>query len=164
MVQSYYQYIVRREDSFPISRDEIVRLLTEDGIGSRPSYPMPLYQQKALRDLRIRGRCPVAEDVVPRLFELPVHPGVGPAEIERILSAVERIARPAYAKRHREKSAGPHGHAYGGRPRGLCKTASRTPAGRGLPPRRPRPLPSEGRPRLPPRPRLGVPEPRDPLR
>jgi len=95
MVHSYYQYIVRREDSFPISRDEIVRLLTEDGIGSRPSYPMPLYQQKALRDLRIRGRCPVAEDVVPRLFELPVHPGVGPAEIERILAAVERIARPA---------------------------------------------------------------------
>ncbi len=95
MVHSYYQYIVRREDSFPISRDEIVRLLTEDGIGSRPSYPMPLYQQKALRDLRIRGRCPVAEDVIPRLFELPVHPGVGPAEIERILAAVERIARPA---------------------------------------------------------------------
>jgi len=95
MVHSYYQYIVRREDSFPISRDEIVRLLTEDGVGSRPSYPMPLYQQKALRDLRIRGRCPVAEDVVPRLFELPVHPGVGPTEVERILAAVERIARPA---------------------------------------------------------------------
>ena len=95
MVHSYYQYIVRREDAFPISRDEIVRLLTEDGVGSRPSYPMPLYQQKALRDLRIRGRCPVAEDVIPRLFELPVHPGVGPAEVERILAAVERIARPA---------------------------------------------------------------------
>ena len=95
MVHSYYQYIVRREDSFPISRDEIVRLLAEDGIGSRPSYPVPLYQQKALRDLRIRGRCPVAEHVIPRLFELPVHPGVGPAEIERIIAAVERIARPA---------------------------------------------------------------------
>src|SRR3989475_977894 len=95
MVHSYYQYIVRREDGFPIARDEIVRLLGEDGVGSRPSYPMPLYQQKALRDLRIRGRCPVAEDVVPRLFELPVHPGVGPADIERILAAVERIARPA---------------------------------------------------------------------
>src|SRR5437867_10204330 len=95
MVHSYYQYIVRREDAFPLPRDEIVRLLTEDGVGSRPSYPMPLYQQKALRDLRIRGRCPVAEDVIPRLFELPVHPGVGPAEVERILAAVERIARPA---------------------------------------------------------------------
>src|SRR5439155_8546633 len=95
MVHSYYQYIVRREDSFPISRDEIVRLLTEDGIGSRPSYPMPLYQQKALRDLRIRRRCPVAEDVVPRLFERPVHRGVGPAETERSLTAVGRIARHA---------------------------------------------------------------------
>src|SRR5207302_1470463 len=95
MVHSYYQYIVRREDSFPLSRDEIVRRLNEDGIGCRPSYPMPLYRQKALRDLGIRGRCPVAEDIIPRLFELPVHPGVGPAEIERILAAVERIARPA---------------------------------------------------------------------
>jgi len=95
MVHSYYQYIVRREGTFHLSRDEIVRILTEDEIGCRPSYPMPLYQQKALRDLRIRGRCPVAEGVIPRLFELPVHPGVGPAEIDRILEAVERLARPA---------------------------------------------------------------------
>jgi len=95
MVHSYYQYIVRREDTFHLSRDEIVRILTEDDIGCRPSYPMPLYRQKALRDLRIRGRCPVAEDVIPRLFELPVHPGVGPADIDRILEAVERLARPA---------------------------------------------------------------------
>jgi len=93
MVHSFYQYVVRREDSFPLSRDEIVRRLNDEEIGCRPSYPMPLYKQKALRDLRIRGRCPVAEDVVPRLFELPVHPGVGPADIDRILGAVERLAR-----------------------------------------------------------------------
>lgn len=95
MVHSYYQYIVRREDTFPLARDEIVRILTEDGIGCRPSYPKPLYHQQPIRDLRIRGRCPVAEDVIPRLFELPVHPGVGPPEVERILEAVERLARPA---------------------------------------------------------------------
>ena len=94
MVHSYYQYIVRRADGFPVTRDEIVRRLTDAGIGCRPSYPMPLYRQKALRDLRIRGRCPVAEDVIPRLFELPVHPGVGPAEIDRIVEAVEELARP----------------------------------------------------------------------
>lgn len=93
MAHSYYQYIVRREDSFPLSRDEIVRRLTEEGIGCRPSYPKPLYEQKALRDLGIRGRCPVAEDVIPRLFELPVHPGVGPTEVERILAAIEKLAR-----------------------------------------------------------------------
>jgi dTDP-4-amino-4,6-dideoxygalactose transaminase len=95
MVHSFYQYIVRRDDSFRRSRDDIVRLLTEQGIGCRPSYPKPLYHQKALQDLRISGRCPVAEDVIPRLFELPVHPGVGPGDIKRIVGAVERIARDA---------------------------------------------------------------------
>ena len=93
MVHAYYQYVVRREDAFPRSRDEIVQDLTEDGIGCRPSYPMPLYKQKALRDLKLRGRCPVAEAVIPGLFELPVHPGVGPADIERIVAAVEDVAR-----------------------------------------------------------------------
>jgi len=95
MVHAYYQFIVRLEDSFPQSRDDIIQALTEDGIGCRPSYPMPLYKQKALRDLRIRGRCPVAEDLVPRLFELPVHPSVTPADLDRIVEAIERIATPA---------------------------------------------------------------------
>jgi len=93
MVHAYYQYIVRREDSFPRSREEIVETLNEAGIGCRPSYPMPLYQQKALKDLKIRGRTPVAEDVIPRLFELPVHPGVSTVDIERITEAVEGLAR-----------------------------------------------------------------------
>jgi dTDP-4-amino-4,6-dideoxygalactose transaminase len=91
MVHSYYQYVVRREDPFPLSREDIVRILTEEGIGCRPSYPKPLYKQKALQDLRIRGRCPVAEDVVPRLFELPVHPGVTGEDVERIVQAVESL-------------------------------------------------------------------------
>ncbi|HEX9341571.1 MAG TPA: DegT/DnrJ/EryC1/StrS aminotransferase family protein [Thermoplasmata archaeon] len=95
MVHAYYQYVVRREDSFPISRDDIVLTLTEAGIGCRPSYPMPLYEQKALQDLKIRGRTPVAEDVIPRLFELPVHPGVGPGDLDRIMEAVEGLAREA---------------------------------------------------------------------
>jgi perosamine synthetase len=94
MVHSYYQYVVRREDSFPRPRDEIVRLLTAEGIGCRPSYPKPLYRQKALEGLRISSRCPVAEEVIPRLFELPVHPGVGPNDIDRIVEAVERVERP----------------------------------------------------------------------
>jgi len=94
MVHSYYQYIVRAEPSFPLTRDEIVQTLTEDGIGCRPSYPMPLYKQKALRDLKIRGRCPVAEQVVGRLFELPVHPGLSSADVERIVEAVDRLGKP----------------------------------------------------------------------
>src|SRR5207249_900567 len=50
MVHSYYQYILRREEPFPRSREEIIQDLTEDGIGCRPSYPMPPHKQKALHD------------------------------------------------------------------------------------------------------------------
>jgi perosamine synthetase len=93
MVHAYDRYVVRREDAFPRSRDEIVEDLVEEGIECRPSYPMPLYKQKALRDLKLRGRCPVSEAVIPGLFELPVHPGVGPADVGRIVQAVEDLAR-----------------------------------------------------------------------
>lgn len=95
MVHAYYQYIVRAEPSFRLPRDEIIQTLTDDGVGSRASYPMPLYKQAALKGLRLRGRCPVAEDVVGRLFELPVHPGVSGADLETIVEAVNRLSTPS---------------------------------------------------------------------
>jgi len=95
MVHAYYQYIVRAEPAFRLSRDEIVTELAEEGVGCRPSYPGPLYAQKALRDRKVRGKCPVAELVVGRLFELPVHPGVSAKDVGTILEAVEGLANPA---------------------------------------------------------------------
>ncbi len=95
MVHAYYQYIVRAEPPFRLSRDEVIQALTDDGVGSRASYPLPLYKQAALKDLRLRGRCPVAEEVVGRLFELPVHPAVTSADLETIVEAVNRVATPA---------------------------------------------------------------------
>src|SRR5206468_3498542 len=56
MLHSYYQYIVRVEDGFPHGRDEIVRRLSSEGIGCRPSYPMVLYRQKGFHK-RPRARC-----------------------------------------------------------------------------------------------------------
>jgi dTDP-4-amino-4,6-dideoxygalactose transaminase len=91
MVHAYYQYIVRAEPDFPLRRDEIVAKLNEAGVGCRPSYPMVLYRQKALRDRRITGKCPVAEQVVGRLFELPVHPSVTPKDVATIVDAVHGL-------------------------------------------------------------------------
>ena len=92
-VHSFYQYIMRAEPPYPMTRDEVVKALHEDGVGARPSYPVALYKQKALRDLKVRGRCPVAEQVVGRLFELPVHPALTPAEVEAIVTAVDNLGK-----------------------------------------------------------------------
>jgi dTDP-4-amino-4,6-dideoxygalactose transaminase len=83
---AFYQYIVRVE-KFPKSRDELVKFLTDHGVGSRPSYPMAVYQQKALAGQKHR-RCAVAERVIPKLLELPVHPLVSDADREIIVKSV----------------------------------------------------------------------------
>jgi len=87
-VHSFYQYVVRVGKRARRSRDEYVKHFTDRGIGCRPSYPMPLYRQKALVDLGIKGRCGVAERVIPDLFELPVHPLVSAADLQVITAAI----------------------------------------------------------------------------
>ncbi len=89
-VHAFYQYIVRVE-RFPMGRDDLVKFLNDRGVGSRPSYPMPMYAQRALAGTKHR-RCPVAERVIPKLLELPVHPLVSDADREAVVNAV-RAAR-----------------------------------------------------------------------
>ncbi len=91
MLHAYYQYVVRVEDGFLLSRDDIVKRMSEAGIGCRPSYPVALYEQKAFGSRRPRSRCRVAEDVVPRLFELPVHPLVSAEDVDTILGALDSL-------------------------------------------------------------------------
>ena len=90
MLHAYYQYIVRVEDGFPLTRDDIVKRLTSEEIGARPSYPGVLYRQKAYSK-RPKHRSKVAEDVIPRLFEIPVHPLVRPEDIDRILEVLASL-------------------------------------------------------------------------
>jgi dTDP-4-amino-4,6-dideoxygalactose transaminase len=90
-VHAFYQYIVRATPKFPKPRDDLVRFLNEKGVGSRPSYPMPLYEQKALAGMKHR-RCRVAERVIPQMLELPVHPLVSDGDRDVIVAAVLEAA------------------------------------------------------------------------
>ena len=92
-LHSFYQYIVRATSEFPLSRDGLVKHLNEAGVGSRPSYPMPLYDQKAMAGQAHR-RCRIAERIIPQLFELPVHPLVTNADREAIVAAVRATRKP----------------------------------------------------------------------
>jgi len=84
---AFYQYIVRVTPKVRMSRDDIVKFLNEHGVGSRASYPMPLYAQKAFAGQKHR-RCRIAERVIPQLLELPVHPLVSDQDRATIVAAV----------------------------------------------------------------------------
>ncbi len=87
---SYYQYVVR-VSGHPWGRDKMVEYLNEKGVGARPSYPMPLYQQEFLSKKGITGRCPRTEAYLPNLLELPVHPLVGREDLEYMEKVIEGI-------------------------------------------------------------------------
>jgi dTDP-4-amino-4,6-dideoxygalactose transaminase len=88
---SFYQYVVRVEGGFPLTRDALVAHLNRAGVGARPSYPKPLYAQEALRGL-VQDRCPRAEALIPQLVELPVHPLLREDEVDAVIAAVRTAA------------------------------------------------------------------------
>ncbi|MFQ5920277.1 MAG: DegT/DnrJ/EryC1/StrS family aminotransferase, partial [Thermoplasmata archaeon] len=87
----FYQYILRVEDAFPHSRDELIAALKTRGIESRPSYPRPIYKQAAYRGWGRAAESPVAERVLPRMLEIPVHPSLTQADLEAIVGAFDSL-------------------------------------------------------------------------
>lgn len=92
-VHSFYQYIIRVNKKSPVSREKLMEHLQKKGIGSRPSYPIPLYEQPVLKNLRITGQCPEAERLLPQLLELPVHPHVKAEDVQLIGKSVKECLR-----------------------------------------------------------------------
>jgi len=92
MLHSFYQYIVRVERSFPMTRDALVTALYDRGVGARASYPVPVYRQRAIAKVTPKPRCQSAEDVLPRLLELPIHPLVSTGDIATVCGALREAA------------------------------------------------------------------------
>jgi UDP-2-acetamido-2-deoxy-ribo-hexuluronate aminotransferase len=56
-------------------RDQVIKLLNDNGVPTAIHYPIPLHVQPAYRDLcRISGSLANAEHVADRVFSLPMHP------------------------------------------------------------------------------------------
>ncbi|NJE27142.1 aminotransferase DegT, partial [Thermococcus sp. MV5] len=47
----FHQYVIRIEDDFPMSRDELMTKLRERGIGTAVHYPMPVHHQPLFQKL-----------------------------------------------------------------------------------------------------------------
>lgn len=91
----YNQYVVKVEEDFPASRDELMGHLQARGIGSAVHYPMPVYRQPLYRDLGLEARCPVAEEASRKVLSLPVHPGLRPGDLEYIAETLNSFGEQA---------------------------------------------------------------------
>ncbi len=84
----FHQFTVR----VPRDRDDVQRQLQDAGIGSAVHYPIPIHHQPIMRQMGYgEGSFPVAEAAAGHVLSLPVHPSLGPEDVEYIAAALNRI-------------------------------------------------------------------------
>jgi perosamine synthetase len=89
----FHQYVVRVEENYPRSRDELADSLAEKGVGVAVHYPIPIYRQPLYLKLGYEGKkCPNTEDACRRVLSLPVHPLVDRKDIEYILDVLKEVS------------------------------------------------------------------------
>jgi len=86
-VHVFHQYTIRVNGD----RDAAVEKLNAAGIGTAIYYPIPVHQQPVYRQLGYHDSLPVAERVSRQVISLPVHPALTLAELDRIVSEVNRL-------------------------------------------------------------------------
>jgi perosamine synthetase len=85
-VHVYHQYTIR----VPEDRDGFARALREEyAVGSGAFYPTPTHR---LPSFRSPAELPETDRAARECLSLPVHPSVGPAELDRIVTAVNALA------------------------------------------------------------------------
>ena len=87
----YHQYTIRITAGFGLSRDEVLKALTEAGIGTAVFYPLPINEQKLYQDLGYKANTPIAAKVAKEVLSLPVHPGLKESDLKYIVKTFYKI-------------------------------------------------------------------------
>jgi perosamine synthetase len=85
----WHQYTIRVDGQR--DRDAAVAQLNEAGIGTGIFYPVPAHQQEYMREIVGEVRLPIAEKLAKEVISLPVHPHLNQADLDSIVTAVNRI-------------------------------------------------------------------------
>jgi dTDP-4-amino-4,6-dideoxygalactose transaminase len=81
----YHIYAIRVEN-----RDEVIKYLTDQGIGTGIHYPVPVHLQEAYQSLGYnRGTFPVAERCAGEFLSLPMYPELTYAQVEQVIQSVK---------------------------------------------------------------------------
>jgi len=90
----FHQYVIRVEDEFPLTRDELRAYLREKGIDTAIHYPRPIFQQPLYRKLGYpQDICPNSIDASRHVLSLPVHPLVSEDDIEYIVRVISELVK-----------------------------------------------------------------------
>jgi dTDP-4-amino-4,6-dideoxygalactose transaminase len=83
----YHLYVIRVQ-----RRDELQAYLADTGIGTGIHYPIPLHLQTAYQKLGFQKEAfPISEKVATEILSLPMFPGLGSADQQRVGEAVARF-------------------------------------------------------------------------
>lgn len=86
----YHQYTIRVRDG---KRDALIEHLKKNEIGCGVYYPVPVHKQNYYtKNLGYDQSLPETEKAALEVLSLPVHPGLSPADLESIVSAVNEFA------------------------------------------------------------------------
>jgi perosamine synthetase len=92
-VSVWHQYTIRVTSESSHSRDEVMKLLQDSGVGCGIYYPYPAYDYDCFRDHpQIRWqRCPNAETAAAQVLSLPVHQHLSDRDLDTIVTTVRRV-------------------------------------------------------------------------
>jgi perosamine synthetase len=92
-LSSYYVYIVKLEDSAPVTRDELMLKLKEKGIETSILYK-PIHLQPYYRKLFgfTKGYLPVAELLGERTLALPLYSCMSTQDIEYVVETLKQVS------------------------------------------------------------------------
>ncbi len=85
----YHLYVIKIDESCPLTREQIQTQLTAAGIQTGIHYPIPCHLQPAYTYLGYqKGDFPHAEKLSAQILSLPMYPGLNSHQITEVVSAI----------------------------------------------------------------------------
>ncbi|GAA5262982.1 DegT/DnrJ/EryC1/StrS family aminotransferase [Methanocalculus sp. MC3] len=85
----YHQYVIRVTEECPITRNDLITHLKNQGIGSAIHYPIALPDQPVFADNQ--ALCPISRNLAQTVLSLPVHPGVTLDDCESVCGVLNDL-------------------------------------------------------------------------
>lgn len=90
----FHQFVIRITPDFPLSREELIAKLKEEGIGTNIYYPKPLHLHPHFEKMGYKlWDFPVAEKMALEVLALPVHPSVTEEEAHFIIETLKKYGK-----------------------------------------------------------------------